>query len=123
MITALKLKYVGPQKGAYTVPLPSPFLSYSEHRENLIFNSGDVHTVSLDDGARHLVSLGIFEVLDEIDDGVMEKDEGGPIEMPLCACNCGERLVWKKAYKYMNNLPKYVSGHNVRSERSAAGIS
>jgi len=121
MVTALKLKYVGPKPLPFVRQLPVPFVSLSDHRGVVSFNPEGI--ISLEDGARHLVGLGVFEVLDEIDDGVPEGDEGGPIEMPLCGCNCGTRLVWKKAYKYMDKLPKYLPGHNVRTERSAAGIS
>lgn len=34
-----------------------------------------------------------------------------PKIMPLCACRCGERLVWQKHHGYLG-IPKYILGHN-----------
>lgn len=31
-------------------------------------------------------------------------------EMPLCKCNCGTQLIWKRHYR-AKGIPKYIHGH------------
>jgi len=117
MITAMKLKYLG--KTPRTFELPVPFISKSDKEGEVVCDP--IGEFPAKDG-KFLLSLGSdqFELIEEIDDGQPETDDGIPGEMPLCACNCGKRLIWKKQYKYLDVLPKYIAGHYNAKQPSAA---
>ena len=116
MITDLKLKYLG--KVPRTFKLPIPFISKSDERGEVICNPEGTFPVA--DG-QALLNLGsdMFELIEEVDDGLTDTDVAQQGEMPLCACHCGKRIEWKKQYRYQD-VPKWIAGHNTRAERSIA---
>ena len=117
MITHLKLKYLG--KTPRTFKLPIPFIAKSDERGEVVCNP--VGEFPVEDG-KALLGLGsdAFELIEEVEDGKGEVEDGSPGEMSLCACNCGKRLTWKKQYKYMKAVPKYIQGHYQKQRSSQA---
>jgi len=117
MIIAMKLKYLG--KSPRSFPVPVPFVSMSEKTGEVLCDPIGEFTYK---DAQYLLNLGTdqFELIEEIDDGKPEAEPGIPEEMPLCACNCGKRLTWKRQYKYLDVLPKYIAGHHMAKQPSAA---
>ena len=116
MITHNRVKYLGKTPRTFSTPIP--FLSKSDFQGNITFDPSAVIPVAW---AKHLFNEcgDVWELVEEIDSGQPEAEPGQLEEMPLCECKCGNRLTWKKHYKYMNQRPRYISGHQHHAQSSA----
>lgn len=119
----MKIKYLG--RTPKTVELPIPFEFKSEQKGKVICDP--VGEFTEEDGQK-LLEIGGLWVLAESESVKTKPSPVVPVvndtvpsvdtskEMPLCACGCGTRIVWKNIHK-TTGIPKYIQYHRARMKR------